>query len=263
MPKGNVQRIEYDPYLELEFPKVEAWTPAEHYRILHRRDNFAKHRAARVHLSRMLKTSNDFKSHNADMMEVYDRRYETWKFFGCRGKRPSEPTPLKYKNEEQLVTINNIVSDAFFLETYLDSLAGQKDFYMSQNTFIFHRREENWLSLGALYLDYDNPMENYGLEPQQLAVELISLCDAEGIPRPSYIMSSGIGLNLVWLHSYRYRPKNREKIGALSRWKAVEAELHRRFAKNGKKPDSAVKDVTRIFRIAGTVNSKNGATVQR
>jgi len=72
------------------------------------------------------------------------------------------------------------------------------------------------------------------------------------IPEPNYIIYSGRGIVLVWL----IEPV---PIMALPRWQAVE-----NFIVNQLKPfgaDTQASDAARIFRLAGTINSKNKKTV--
>ncbi|MGC9239991.1 MAG: hypothetical protein ACP5D5_10050 [Acidithiobacillus sp.] len=92
-----------------------------------------------------------------------------------------------------------------------------------------------------------------GHSPERIADAVLFNCDTDGYPRPSLILTSGRGLYLKWFHDPLPRP-------GLPRWSAIERHLVQAFADFG--ADAKAKDVSRVLRILGTKNSKNGATVR-
>jgi len=136
------------------------------------------------------------------------------------------------------------------LEQELQEWSG-KDVYFSQNTFYYPRRRiDNIRQLRALYVDIDYYKTLYTYDQIKMALELEYF--RKSIPEPNYIINSGRGLVLVFLivpvpHL------------ALPRWQAVENYIVNQLKPLG--ADTQASDAARIFRLAGTVNSKNGATV--
>jgi len=126
-----------------------------------------------------------------------------------------------------------------------------EDVYFSQNTFYRpQRRIENLRQLRSLYCDIDFYKTGLTVNQVMMALELDYF--RQTIPEPNYIIYSGRGIVLVWL----IEPV---PIMALPRWQAVE-----NFIVNQLKPfgaDTQASDAARIFRLAGTINSKNKKTV--
>jgi hypothetical protein len=67
-------------------------------------------------------------------------------------------------------------------------------------------------------------------------------------------MFSGRGLHVVWLHDCL--PKQ-----ALPRWQAVQRQLRESLQRLGADPNAC--DAARVFRLAGTCNSKSGEMVRQ
>jgi hypothetical protein len=126
-----------------------------------------------------------------------------------------------------------------------------EDVFFSQNTFYKpSRRIEHIRQLRALFADVDCYLLNYTPEwvIGKIEVELIG----QSIPDPNFIIHSGQGFVLIWL----IEPV---PVMALPLWQAVERYLAEQFKKLG--GDTKATDAARIFRIDGTINSKNGAEV--
>ena len=132
--------------------------------------------------------------------------------------------------------------------------AGRADVYASQQSFYGWRRIIRLAQLGCCYVDLDFHKTPYArCTPEQMAHGALLLCDEESIPTPSLIFSTGRGLLCLWLHTLVPR-------GALPRWNALQHQLWKHFAHIG--ADRGALDAARVFRIAGTKNSKSDQLVR-
>lgn len=123
--------------------------------------------------------------------------------------------------------------------------------YFSQNTFYKpQRRIENIKELRALYVDID--CHNLDYDPHWVAEKLHLEVFQDTVPTPNMIMFSGRGLVCVWL----IEPVPSK---ALPLWKAVQTYFYKQMEYVG--ADKKSIDPTRVFRISGSVNSKNGKEV--
>lgn len=136
------------------------------------------------------------------------------------------------------------------LASELTEWLGENVFF-SQNTFYKpQRRIENIKQLRALYVDIDCYALNY--DPNWVAGKLNLEIFQERIPVPNIIIFSGRGLVCIWLiEPVPYK--------ALPLWKAVQNYFYEQLAFVG--ADKKSIDATRVFRIAGSVNAKNGKEV--
>ncbi|WP_019244560.1 MULTISPECIES: AsnC family protein [Bacillus] len=137
------------------------------------------------------------------------------------------------------------------LATQLSSWLGE-DVYFSQNTFYKpYRSIETIRQLRSLYIDLDFYLFNY--DTSWVLGKLEHEYFKESIPEPNIIIFSGQGMVLIWLlEPVPYK--------ALPLWQAVQEHLLSTLADLGGDPKAA--DAARIFRIAGSVNSKNGTEVR-
>lgn len=127
-----------------------------------------------------------------------------------------------------------------------------EDVYFSQNTFYRpSRRVENVRQLRAVYVDVDHYLLNYS--PEWVIGRMESQLFGERVPEPNIIIHSGRGFVVVWF----IEPVPGKK--ALPLWQAVERHFSDQFADLG--GDTKATDAARIFRLAGSVNSKSGAEV--
>lgn len=126
-----------------------------------------------------------------------------------------------------------------------------EDVYFSQNTFYKpQRRIENIRQLRSLYVDVDHYLFNY--DPSWVIGKMELELFGNSVPEPNIIIHSGRGFIVVWLlDPIPYQ--------ALPLWQAVERYLCNQFKSLGGDPKAT--DAARVFRLAGTTNSKNGEEV--
>lgn len=126
------------------------------------------------------------------------------------------------------------------------------DVFFSQNTFYKPaRRIENIRQLRSLYIDLDFYLFNY--EPSWVIGKLEHEFFGQSIPEPNIIIFSGQGIVLIWLiEPVPYK--------ALPLWQAVQKYMLKELESLGGDPKAV--DAARIFRIAGSRNTKNGAYVR-
>nr|BAB58973.1 replication protein [Bacillus sp. KSM-KP43] len=127
-----------------------------------------------------------------------------------------------------------------------------EDVFFSQNTFYRPQRSiENVRQLRSLYTDLDFYLFNY--DPSWVMGKLQHEFFGQSIPEPNLIIFSGQGIVLIWLLD----PVPHK---ALPLWQAVQNHFLSQLEELGGDPKAA--DAARVFRIAGSVNSKNGAEVR-
>ena len=136
------------------------------------------------------------------------------------------------------------------LAEHLSEYMGE-DVYFSQNTFYKpQRRIENIRQLRNLYVDLD--CYNLGLTPEWVVGKLELEYFRHTVPEPNLIIYSGRGLVLVWLLEYA-------PYKALPLWSAIQSYLLEQLQDVGGDPKAL--DAARVFRVAGSTNSKNGERV--
>jgi DNA-binding CsgD family transcriptional regulator len=131
-------------------------------------------------------------------------------------------------------------------------MAGEPDTFITQNRFSGSRRlTQDVQELSCLYsdIDYYGVPDLAGQPPEQALEQALE----QGLPEPSLAISSGRGLCLIWQH----QPMSRKE---LPKWNHAQHSLYRSLKVVG--ADFKAKDAARVFRLVGTVNSKNGATVR-
>ncbi|WP_075983684.1 replication protein [Bacillus massilinigeriensis] len=123
--------------------------------------------------------------------------------------------------------------------------------YFSQNTFYKpQRRIENIRQLRALYVDIDCHTLNY--DPKWVLEKINLEVFQEILPVPNIIIFSGRGLVCIWL----IEPV---PFQALPLWKAIQNYFYEQLVYVG--ADKKSLDPTRVFRVAGSTNSKSGKRV--
>lgn len=139
------------------------------------------------------------------------------------------------------------------LTSVLQDLDPLQDCYLSMSEFYGnHRRTCNFAQTMVAFVDFDTHKTPLGQhEPRKQADLLLSFCDKQNIPLPSLIVFSGRGLHAKWLFE-RYIPDK-----ALPRWQSLEKYLVDKFPPEFG-ADKAVIDPSRVLRIVGTRNTKNG-----
>lgn len=136
------------------------------------------------------------------------------------------------------------------LADHLADMMGE-DVFISQNTFYRKaRRIETVKQLRSLYVDLDFYIFNY--TPEQIIYWLEEDYFNRTIPEPNMIVFSGQGVVLVWtIEPVPYM--------ALPLWQAIQNYLIGQLKPLGGDPKAA--DAARVFRLAGTISSKNGNEV--
>ena len=126
-----------------------------------------------------------------------------------------------------------------------------EDVYFSQNTFYKPQRQIELIrQLRALYVDLDCYLLNY--DPKWIIGKLELEFFNETIPEPSLIIFSGRGVVLVWLiDPVPYQ--------ALPLWQAIQNHFVKQLEEMG--GDAKASDAARVFRLDGSINSKNGEPV--
>jgi hypothetical protein len=125
--------------------------------------------------------------------------------------------------------------------------------WLGEDVFLFYkpqRRIENIRQLRALYVDIDCHNLNY--DPYWVAEKLNLEVFQQSLPVPNFVIFSGRGLVCIWLiEPVPYQ--------ALPLWQAVQNYFYEQLKYVG--ADKKSVDPTRVFRMAGSVNSKNGKEV--
>ncbi|MGO4480296.1 hypothetical protein [Rhizobium sp. 2TAF27] len=126
---------------------------------------------------------------------------------------------------------------------------GGEDIYISQQTFSRWRGIADLTAIGSSYvdLDYHNRERWRGKLPRDVASAVIYTLEERRLPLPSYILSTGRGLVCVWLLELL-------PFAVLPRWNAVQKALAEALTDFG--ADKRALDAARVFRLAGSVNSK-------
>lgn len=127
-----------------------------------------------------------------------------------------------------------------------------EDVYYSQNSFYKpQRRIDNIRQLRSLYVDLD--VYTLGLSPEWVMGKLEHEFFGQAIPEPNMVIFSGRGLVLIW---------NIEPVPymAMPLWRAIETFFMDQLKELG--ADAKATDPARIFRLAGTINSKNQTVVK-
>lgn len=121
---------------------------------------------------------------------------------------------------------------------------GQDDTYLTVSQFNGWRKIRLLKSLRACYVDIDH---NTDLDA------VLSALKAAKMPMPSFVVFSGRGIHCYW----RLAPT---PANELPLWQNVEDTLVDALACVG--ADKKARDCTRVLRLTGTVNAKNGQTVR-
>lgn len=97
-------------------------------------------------------------------------------------------------------------------------------------------------------LDYYNRVAWKGRPPEEVAAAVLERCEDLGWPMPSYVLASGQGLLVSWLHT-------RQSPSALPVWRAMQKRLLAEFDDFG--PDRGASNPTMAFKLPGVKNEKN------
>ena len=127
----------------------------------------------------------------------------------------------------------------------------QPDSYISMNTFYTPKRlVTNLKEIRTAFVDID--CQNIGWSAEMTALKLKRQYFGKTIPTPNMMIYSGRGLNLVWF----LEPMSGL---AVERWGKLQDAIYKTVESLG--ADSKAKDAARVFRLAGTKNSKSNNQV--
>lgn len=123
------------------------------------------------------------------------------------------------------------------------------DFYVSMQAFRGRRRIENLASIGCAFSDIDyRKSKNWaGKNPRVVLTAILATLGEVKIPPPSFVMDTGRGLCLIWLHELL-------PPAALRRWNLVQDRICDVLSTF--EADVNAKDAARVFRVAGSIHSE-------
>ncbi|MGX5722824.1 hypothetical protein [Shinella zoogloeoides] len=126
---------------------------------------------------------------------------------------------------------------------------GGEDVYISQQSFGRWRGVADLTALGSNYVDLDYHTRARWKEqrPGDVAAAVLHKLEEQGLPLPSYTLSTGRGLVCVWLTELL-------PFAVLPRWTLVQKALAEALTEFG--ADKRALDAARVFRLAGSVNSR-------
>lgn len=126
---------------------------------------------------------------------------------------------------------------------------GGEDVYVSQQCFGRWRGIADLTAIGSNYvdLDYHNRKRWQGRPARDVAAAVLYRLEEEGLPLPSYILSTGRGLVCVWLTELL-------PFSVLPRWNLVQKALAEALTEFG--ADKRALDAARVFRLVGSINSR-------
>jgi len=165
-----------------------------------------------------------------------------------------------HRGSDGWITVAKKLNNGHFKQYHYraDDLASQltewigEDVYFSQNTFYKpFRRIENVRQLRSLYVDVDFYLLNHSLDWVIGNIDL--LVSDRVIPDPNIMIFSGRGIVLIWL----IEPTPYQ---GLPLWQTIQDTFCKSLERIG--ADSKATDAARVFRFAGSVNSKNGEFVK-
>ena len=140
----------------------------------------------------------------------------------------------------------------YYVEDLIKQNFNKEDVYISMSTFYKPmRRIENIKELTCNFIDLDTYKTKF--TNTQILMNLEDNYFNRLIPIPNLIIGSGRGLTLVWLIE-------RVPYMALPLWKAIQEYLYSQLKEFG--ADRKALDATRILRVPGSINSKNGERVK-
>jgi len=127
--------------------------------------------------------------------------------------------------------------------------------YLSVNTFYIPQRQTKAVRhLNVFYVDLD--IYSMGVSTDDVLQGIDFLVDTERILRPTFVISSGRGLYVLWkiedVPGYYKKTKNM--------YNYIQDYLVETFGDLG--ADTAAKDIARVLRVPGTRNTKNNQRVE-
>lgn len=146
----------------------------------------------------------------------------------------------------------------------IEAKTKQQDVYVSMQRYYTRKRSaEQTSSISSFFVDIDQLPP--GVDPMDYATDFVEMVYGIGFPPPSYILSSGRGIHAVWLFN-KIGIKRNSTYNATARWKVLQNKIISEVQDKicsliGGVVDTAVKDLARVLRLSGTINSKTGDNV--
>lgn len=129
----------------------------------------------------------------------------------------------------------------------------QEDVYVALNVFSgVKRTEEELVGFNALYTDLD--FYKIGISKEYARAEIQRMIDNGEIIKPSIIIDSGRGYQLIWLMDFMKNTHNYRLL-----WRRMQNEIAGRFVHLNS--DYAAKLVTQIYRLVGSWSSRTGTMI--
>jgi hypothetical protein len=139
------------------------------------------------------------------------------------------------------------------LHEVIGSLDPQRGTCISQAQFrLPNRQVVNLWRMPLAFVDLDTyDVHGYtGQTPEAQLWHLLRYCSHNGIPEPTLVVFSGRGLHLKWIFE---TPVHCDFLG---QWQELQNQLCQRLKLVGADPNA--RDASRVLRLVGTVNGKNG-----
>ena len=135
-------------------------------------------------------------------------------------------------------------------------IEGEKDTYISLHTFKSDcRQSSNWQTLNGILIDIDYHLkEDVEENLDNLENQIEKLINDNIIPVPTIITFTGRGFDLIYLFRDPINYYGGEQ--AVKKFNLCQSGLYELFEENNVEVDTNVKDLARVFRIPGTMNSK-------
>ncbi|QSO45472.1 replication protein [Alicyclobacillus mengziensis] len=130
-----------------------------------------------------------------------------------------------------------------------------EDCYFSMSSFVRHKRKVEWVrKIPAVWVDLD--CYKLGLDPDWVLRSIeINYIDTGNLPPFNWAVHSGQGLYLIWW----IEPVPGAKPAVVGLWRTVMGYIYETLREYGADPQCI--DITRVLRVPGSINLKNGARV--
>lgn len=136
--------------------------------------------------------------------------------------------------------------------------------YISPAAFLLSargRRKTSITKMTVVPVDLDfHETEKYGeLAPEEMVSCVFKRCDDLDLLRPNFIVFSGRGLQIYWIHKpLRFSHKSRQ--AGCERWSEVQQNIRQLFVDMGADPQG--NNIVRVLRLVGSRSSRSKETVR-
>ena len=184
------------------------------------------------------------------VLHADDRKWSGW---ATVNYKPSDPNVALKQRSFRVSELEDVLADLICTH------GGDHHLYLSQHTYSRpKRRIETLMTLNLLSLDLDI-YKSDGFDFSSVSIQdairmVLARMDFYEIPRPSYIVSSGRGLQLKWLHQ-PVRPS------AQGEWEKAQARLLAVFDDNIFAADKKAALKTQLLRLVGSTHQGSGVEV--